>query len=205
MGHLAGKSGEPSSLQSPSQGSARAGAIPGCQICRPGCSGVPAPSEQARARSPSLPGHRAPSRLSSAPVAWQPCVWEGGQPWSERWVAVLPQSASPHQPSSPLLLFRGAFWQLHSFLQAKKSRFAAICSKTPHTLHQGPGQTQQFPCSCKPPLCDDVPSPGPGLGQGPSPAPKDTRVQRCRPPSQLESPLLLHRTSAAGETSPCSC
>lgn len=100
-GSFAGRSGEPGSEPR---------AVPGCRTCRPGCSDVPAPSERARARSPSLPGHRAPSRLSAAPVAWQPCVWEGGQPQGEHWVAVLPQSAGPHQPSSPLLLFRGAFW-----------------------------------------------------------------------------------------------
>lgn len=63
-----------------------------------------------------------------------------GQHRGEPSVAMLPQSASPHQLSSPFPLFRGAFWQLHSFLQAKKSRSAAICSKTPHALHRGQGR-----------------------------------------------------------------
>lgn len=112
-------------------------AVPGCQICRPGCSDVPGPSEQARAHSPSLPGHKEPSQLSSVPVAWQLCVWEGEEPWGERWVAFLPQFANAQQPTSPLPLFRGAFWQLQSFLQARKSRFVAIYSKIPSGARTG--------------------------------------------------------------------
>lgn len=105
-------------------------AVPGCQICRPGCSGVPGPSEQARARSPSLPGHRGPSRLSSAPVAWQLCVWDRDSTGvSAQW----PCSPSLQVPTSSAHLSCSSGVLFGSFIASCRQRKADLLPFAPRS------------------------------------------------------------------------
>lgn len=125
---LQGKAMSPAVSKTPARAVPEPRAIPGCQICRPGCSGVPAPSEQARARSPSLPGHRGPSRLSSAPVAWQLCVWDRDSTGvSAQW----PCPPSLQVPTSSAHLSRSSGVLFGSFIASCRQRKADLLSFAP--------------------------------------------------------------------------